>query len=112
MRKSFNIIRAFLIRDATIALSYQLNFLLRVATLFSSLAGLYFVSEMVGDSEAVESYGGYLPFAVIGLGMGTFCLTGFQSFSKAIRREQMMGTLEAILVTPAKLPVIVVGSSV
>ena len=112
MRKSFNIIRAFLIRDATIALSYRLNFLLKVASLLFSLAGLYFVSEMVGDSKAVESYGGYLPFAVIGLGMGTFCLTGFQSFSKAIRREQMMGTLEAMLVTPAKLPVIVVGSSV
>ena len=106
-------LKAFLIRDATIAVSYRLDFGLKMLSILLYVVVLYYVSDLVGESQTFQDYeGGYFAFSVIGMTLLSYSYTGFSAFSKAIRREQMMGTLEAMLMTPARISAIVVASSV
>ena len=112
MRQWFNTIKAFLIRDAVTATSYRMNFLFQIVSLFFMSIAIFFVAKLVGDQPAVMKYGGYLPFAILGIAMTNYFTTGFDSFSMAIRNEQTIGTLEYVLLTPAKLSRVIIGSSI
>lgn len=112
MKRFFAVTRAFLIRDAVIAVSYRLQFFFQFVLVVFTVFILYFVSQLIANNPALESYGGYLPFAAIGLAMSSYFQTGFSSFATAIRNEQTMGTLEALLMTPTRIPTIVIASSV
>ncbi len=111
MMRVIRVMQAFLYRDALMATSYRLAFVMQVASLGLSVVSLYFMSRLVGARPEIDQYGGYLPFAVVGMAMAGFLTTGFSSLSGAIRSEQMMGTLESVLMTPARLPWIVIASS-
>jgi ABC-2 type transport system permease protein len=107
----FRTIQAFLARDLAKATSYPLEFGLEVISVAFMVTILYFVSTLIGTHPELEQYGGYLPFAVIGLAVVSYFQTGFTSFAHAIRNEQLMGTLEALLMTPTKISRIVIASS-
>lgn len=102
---------AFLVRDALMAVSYRLEFALQLATVFFYVSALYFLSGIIGVHAELAPYGGYLPFAAIGLAVANFFQTGFDSFAKAIHREQLHGTLEALLLAPLRLTTVVVACS-
>ena len=104
-------IKAFLVRDALMQVSYRLDFFLKVLSILLTVLALYFVSRLIGENAAFDEYGGYLPFAIIGLSLMSYFHTGFKGFSNAIRTEQMMGTLEAILMTPTRVSSLVIASS-
>lgn len=112
MAEILKVARAFIVRDALMAVSYRMDFVLRILSIVLTLVALYFVSRLVGEKAAFDDYGGYYPFAVIGLAMMSFFYTGYRGFSNAIRAEQMMGTLEAMLMTPARISFIVLASSI
>jgi ABC-2 type transport system permease protein len=65
----------------------------------------YFLSKFL-DGRIVTSLngyrGGYFPFVLIGLALSGYLRTALGSFSEAVRQEQMIGTLEAVLSTPTK----------
>jgi ABC-2 type transport system permease protein len=93
---------AFLRRDFLTQVSYRLAFLLQIAGLLFSLAAFYFLSKMIDPGAA--GLNGIRPFEYILVGvafLGYFS-TALYAFSNKIREEQMMGTLEAMLVTPAR----------
>ena len=105
---------AFLKKDLIIETSYRVAFFLRICEIFFSVAAFYFLAKLLGTSVSpyLEPYGGnYFAFVLIGLAFSSFLSIGLQSFSLNIRTEQLMGTLEAMLVTPTKLPVIVLASA-
>ncbi len=104
-------LQAFLVRDALMAVSYRLEFALQLATVFFYVSALYFLSGIIGAHDALAPYGGYLPFAAIGLAVASFFQAGFDSFAKAIHREQLHGTLEALLLAPLRLTTVVVACS-
>lgn len=111
MREFGRVLQAFLVRDATMALSYRLEFGLHLASVVFYISGLYFLSTIIGPNEALDPFGGYLPFAAIGMAVASWFRTGFDSFAKAIQREQVHGTLESLLMAPLKVPTIVVACS-
>jgi ABC-2 type transport system permease protein len=111
MVDALRICQAYVARDAAIAMSYRLDLFMRVFSTMALVVVLYFASHLIGDNETLAVYGGYLPFATIGVAMMNFFQVSFRSFASAIRNEQMTGTLEAVIMTPARLPSIVVGSS-
>jgi ABC-2 type transport system permease protein len=111
MRSWLGVLRAFLARDCAFALSYRLEFALQVLTVVFHVSALYFLSGIVGSNPATDPYGGYLPFAAIGMAVMSWFLTGFDSFARAIHREQIQGTLEALLMSPLRVPTIVVAAS-
>lgn len=108
---SCGVLFAFVARDAANAFSYRLDFVLQVLTVLFHVSALYFLSQVIGSNAATDAYGGYLPFAAIGMAVLSWFQTGFDSFARAVHREQINGTLEALLMAPLRVPTIVVGAS-
>jgi ABC-type transport system involved in cytochrome c biogenesis permease component len=107
---------AFLKKDFLMEVSYKFSFVLQFASIFFSVVMFYFVAKLLGDAPSVQSslseYGGnYFSFVLIGIAFSNFLSVGLGSFATNIRSEQMIGTLEAMLVTPTRLSNIVLSSS-
>jgi ABC-2 type transport system permease protein len=105
---------AFLKRDFLIDISYRFRFLLQVAGIFISTLMLFFLSRLVGTGVAnqMEPYGGnYFAFVLIGVAFADYLSVSLGSFSSQIRSAQMMGTLEALLVTPTSISTILFSST-
>jgi ABC-2 type transport system permease protein len=110
----FSKIYAFIKRDVTIATSYKLSFFLRFFGMFFSVLVFYFINKLFGSATTpyLKAYGGdYFSFVLIGIAFTSFLWAGLKSFSKVIRRGQMMGTLEAMLITPTRISTIILFSS-
>ncbi len=109
-KKAFSFIR----RDLVLATSYKFEFFLRLFFIFFSILTFYFVAKLVGGvgMAHLEPYGGdYFSFVLIGIAFSGYLMTALRSFSESIRGEQMMGTLEAMLVTPTSASAIITLSS-
>ncbi len=107
---------AFLKKDFLMEISYRFAFFLQFGGIFFSVVMFYFVAKLIGDAPTVQSslsrYGGeYFSFVLVGIAFSNFLSVGLGSFSTSIRGEQMMGTLEAMLVTPTRLSTVIVSSS-
>jgi len=105
---------AFVKRDFFIELSYRLHFILTWLNIFSSIAIPYFVAKLFGKgiSPYLNEYGGqYFPFAFIGIAFSGYLTIALTSFSRNIRTEQMIGTLEAILLSPTSHAFLIISMS-
>jgi ABC-2 type transport system permease protein len=104
---------AFIRRDFLVALSYRMSFFSDALSLVSLTLVFYFVGLLV-DPSKLPTYGGsqvsYIEFAAIGLALGVYTQFGLDRVASAIRSEQMMGTLESLLITPTAPSTIQVGS--
>jgi ABC-2 type transport system permease protein len=104
---------AIFVRDARIAFSYQLNFWLQWVTVLFSVGVSYFLGRLIAPSAAFGVGGhteSYFDYVAINIAFLRFQQTALQSFAQAVRESQTAGTLEAILVTPVKLPVFVLAA--
>ncbi len=104
----------FLRRDLKLQLSYRLSFFLQFFGIFFSIASFYFVAQVFGLSASpyLQNYGGsYFPFVLIGIAFSGYQSVALYSFVNVIETAQTMGTLEAMLVTPTRLPTILFASS-
>ena len=102
---------AFIRRDFLIELSYKSAFLMSLGGMFMSVLTFFFIAKLFGKAAApyLQEYGGdYFPFVLIGIAFSTFLGAGLGTTSSAIRQEQMMGTLEAMLITPTRASAIAV----
>nr|CBH39768.1 putative ABC transporter, permease protein [uncultured archaeon] len=82
--------------------------------MFFSILTFYFVSKLIGGTgeQYLEPYGGdYFSFVLIGIAFSGYLMTALRGFSESIRGEQMMGTLEAMLVTPTNSSTIIAFST-
>jgi ABC-2 type transport system permease protein len=105
---------AFVWRDFLTESSYKLNFLLDLFNLFASLVIFFFLSKLFEGTEitAIKPYGGdYFSFLVIGGAFFAYFEASLRALTNSIRNEQMLGTLEALLVTQANIPTIIISSS-
>jgi len=109
LRKLF----AFARRDFRTALSYRMAFFTDLIGLAAQIVVFYFIGRLV-DPAALPTYGGtqvtYLEFAAVGIGIAVFVEFGLQHVSRAIRGEQLMGTLDLLLMTPTNWSTIQLGS--
>ena len=106
---------AFLRRDFLTAWSYRAAFFTDAAALFLQALSFYFVGLMV-NPEVLPSYGGeratYLEFVAVGIALSVFMHLGLGRVATAIRNEQVIGTLESLLMTPTATATIQIGSVV
>lgn len=105
---------AFLKRDFLMAVSYRLSFVMQMAGMLVSILVFFFVSKLFGDAAKpmLKEYGGdYFSFVLVGIAFSGYLGVGLSSFSQSISREQSLGTLEAILVTPTELATMVLSMS-
>jgi len=105
---------AFFKRDALIAVSYRVAFVFSLVEVFTILTVFYYLGKTFGERDipALARYGGsFLAFLLIGVAL-TDCVTlSLTTFARQIREGQMTGTLETTLMSPVKLPLILIYSS-
>ena len=111
MSSTLRTLWAFLVRDCVLATSYRLAFVLSIGRAVFPLLVLYLPAKLMGDVVSTREFGGFLPFSVIGLGTMNFFMASYGSFANALRLEQSMGTLEAVLMSPISLSTLVMASS-
>lgn len=107
-----SVIAAFILRDFRNQKSYRLQFFGQIFGLFLSLLTVVFLSRLIpGNQPALRPYGDYFTFALIGTSAATFFTAAIGSFSDSLGREQGLGTLEAILVTPNDPRLLLLGGA-
>jgi ABC-2 type transport system permease protein len=104
---------AFVRRDFLVAWSYRMSFVSDIVGLVGQIVVFYFVGKLV-DPSRLPSYNGarvsYLEFASVGIAIGVFIQFGLDRVSVAMRGEQLMGTLESVLMTPTAPATVQLGS--
>ena len=107
-------LRGSFLRDARVQLGYPGALLMgALAALFSPLL-FYFLAQFVGNGVQSElgRYGGsYFAFVLVGLVVTTFLTVTVSTFGRALRQQQLLGVLEALVQTPARTGSILLGST-
>ncbi|HZD09796.1 MAG TPA: ABC transporter permease [Candidatus Binatia bacterium] len=114
MRESLRLFCAFLLRDFRTEISYRFSFLLSMAGIVFTAVTYFFVARLLGESvrPLLEPYGGdYFAFALIGVAFASYFTLGLSGFARALRLAQTTGTLEAMLMSPAPVSAIILGSA-
>jgi ABC-2 type transport system permease protein len=91
-----------------------MSFVLSLSGIFFSAFTFYFVSEMFGAAASpfLEQYNvDYFSFVIIGIAFNGYFTLGLGGFARALRQSQTTGTLEAMVMTPVPVSMIVVGSA-
>jgi ABC-2 type transport system permease protein len=105
---------AFIRRDFLTLVSYRTGFASDWVGLAVQVVLLHFIGKLV-DSQRLPAYGhehvSYLAFAALGIALGMFVQVGLTRVATTIRTEQMIGTLESVLVTPTSPATIQLGSA-
>jgi len=112
-RARAGVLRAFLRRDFREAASYKLSFVSSIAGILLSSATFFFVAKLVPrGAPSLGPFGGdYFSFAVVGVAFAGLLGMFQEGLSSVVRGAQLSGTLEALLVTPVPVPVVLFGSS-
>jgi ABC-2 type transport system permease protein len=100
-------------RDATLALSYPLSFWMPWISIVISVTGFAYVSKLVTPSQTLGSHGKtatYFTYVIVNLAFTVLLSNALQSFANMIRRDQLTGTLESILVSATPVHVIAFSS--
>ncbi len=102
---------AFIKRDFLSQVSYRLAFFLQIGGMFFSLLAFFYLSKMI--DPAAKGFDGIRPFdwLLLGLAFQYYFSTALYSFSAKIRSEQMLGTLEAMLVSPTPTGMVIFSSA-
>jgi ABC-2 type transport system permease protein len=102
-----------LTRGIATALSYRARLSLGLASLVLSTVTFVLIGRVVSASGSgfVERFGvDYTTFVVVGVLVHGVASSGLRAFRAALRREQLQGTLEALLASAVPLPIIVILS--
>lgn len=104
---------AFFVRDFQLAVSYRSGFVLGLGGALVNVLLFFFLSRFFGPLGAsLDDYGGsYFGFVIIGVAFTSFMAIGLSGLATKIRDAQMMGTLELMVVSPTRLPVSLLASS-
>ena len=102
---------AFVERDFLEDISYRTAFALNFFGVFIYIAVWYFIPRFFMKGREVE---GLDPFSWFlgGIAVWQFLNVSLHGFARKIRSEQLSGTLEAMLVTPARTSLVLFGSTV
>src|SRR2546423_10285486 len=106
-------LRAFVVRDFQLAVSYRLEFFMRILSILFITTPLFFISQIFASTFSTP-YGQWRdPFLawITALPFLNYFMVGFSSLSTALRFEQAQGTLEGVMMTPINIPTLVVSSS-
>jgi ABC-2 type transport system permease protein len=113
-RSPLRLLGAFLVRDFYTETSYRFAFLAGIGGILFRTFIFYFLAQLIGDSTApllADYNGDYFAFVLIGLALGGYFGVGLSGFARALRQAQTTGTLEALMMTPVPVPLVIVGSA-
>ncbi len=102
---------AFIKRDFQSEVSYRFSFVLQIGGMFLSLLAFFYMTGMINpDAKGLD---GIRPFdwMLVGLCFQFYFSAALFSFSQKIRDEQLLGTLEAMLVSPTPTSLVIFSSA-
>jgi ABC-2 type transport system permease protein len=101
-------------RDFSIARSYRVAFLFEIAETLFAVATFYYLSHFIQVPAFAQSpsAGGYFAFAIVGFAFFDYLSVALNAFDQSIEEARRNGTLEYLLVTQTRLPVILAGSAI
>lgn len=106
---------AFLRRDLLVAWSYRMAFFSDFVNLGAQMLLFFYIGKLVPPTS-LPSYGGvqatYVEFVTLGIVINVFVQVALTRIADALRQEQLMGTLESLLVTPTATTTLQLGSAV
>lgn len=106
---------AFARRDLLVQLTYRTALISDWINILAQAVIFAYVSKLISPSS-LPQYGNeqtsYIAFVSVGLTVSVFLQVGVGQISTAIRSEQLMGTLEALLVTPTQSATLLLGTVV
>lgn len=105
---------AFLKRDFLIATGYRAAFAMQMAGILLSVPFVFFVSKFLqqaGGNQLSEFNNNYFAFLLIGVALTDYLTVSLTTFNTSIRENQMMGTLEIIMLSPTGVGALVICSS-
>jgi ABC-2 type transport system permease protein len=108
------VLLAFLKRDFYNEVSYRFAFFFQFFNVIFMVGVFYFIANLLGTAASpfLADYGGdYFSFVLIGIAFSGYFGVGLSSFSNSIRQAQTTGTLEAMLSTPTRLPIIILSAA-
>jgi ABC-2 type transport system permease protein len=112
--ESLRVVWAAFVRDRQTALSYRTSFMLSMVASVVNILGVFFLSRAFGaaGSGLIAQYGGnYFSFAIVGIAFTNFMALGLGGIGTRVREGQLMGTLELMLLSPNRLGVLLLSSS-
>ena len=111
MRNYLTKVGAFFWRDFLTDLSYRFAFFMQLGGMIFSVAVFYFASRMIDPKTA--GFDGIAPFPwlLVGVAFQLYFSTALYSFSAKVRNEQVLGTLEAMLVSPTPTSLVIFSST-
>lgn len=105
---------AFVRRDLRVAASYRFGLAVGLAGLVGQVFAFSFISKLVNPA-LLPTYGHthatYLEFVGIGIAVNVVVFLLLHQLAKAIRNEQLIGTLDSVLITPIKMATMQIGSA-
>ncbi|MEZ5305847.1 MAG: ABC transporter permease [Pyrinomonadaceae bacterium] len=110
----FRRVKAFIIRDFQLAISYRFEFLLKMLWILGMSTTFFFIAKLADGGFLAFKYPNWkelLPAWLTGMAMLNYFLVGFSALANVIRQEQMQGTLESVLLTPINIPTVIISSS-
>lgn len=105
---------AFLKRDFLTATSYRTAFAVQLGSILVGVPFIYFISKFLGNAGSgllAEYQGNYFAFLLIGVALIDYLSVSLTSFNSSIRENQLMGTLEIVMMSPTSVATLVVCSS-
>ncbi len=105
---------AFFRRDRLIETSYRAGLILRLGSSIVTVAVFFFISHSFGAAAAsqIGQYGGdYFAFVLVGVAMTEFLGESVGGIGGGLRESQTTGTLELMLLSPSRLPVLLTSSA-
>lgn len=108
---ALRIVLAFIRRDWGIALSYRFPFALDLVAMAATLALFYYVGRLVAPGRSPELAQGYFAFVAIGLAFIRLLQVGLVSFAATVRDEQLTGTFETLMASPARQSVVILAEA-
>lgn len=111
MRRRLREVWAFLARDFLSEVSYRLAFVLQLGGILFAVLAFAFVSRMIDPGTPGLEDMPPFDFLLVGMAFQFYFTTALYSFSAKLRNEQLLGTLEAMLVSPTPTSMVIFSSA-
>lgn len=103
---------AFLRKDLLEEMSYRTAFVMQLGGIFLTVTFWYLIASFVKPPEgSLPSGVPYFAYLLVGIAFWQYLGSALNSFAAKLRGEQLTGTLEATLMTPTPIPVIILSSA-
>lgn len=107
-------ILAFLRKDFLEEVSYRTAFLMQMGGIAISVSLWFLIARFLRPAEAaIPGLPGvpYFSYLLVGIAFYHYLASALGSFAGKLRNEQLTGTLEAMLITPTPIPIIILSSA-